>query len=70
MIILLDIQGYQTTASVTPLKIELGGVFLGTLIGLGFVLLAPKVSELFNHGHHQSAGQYSPHGSWSRSKYP
>ncbi|BES90208.1 Hypothetical protein NTJ_03016 [Nesidiocoris tenuis] len=63
-----DTSGYQTTASVTPLKIELGGVFLGTLIGLGFVLLAPKVSELFNHGHHQSAGQYSPHGSWSRSE--
>ncbi|KAF6217341.1 hypothetical protein GE061_001695 [Apolygus lucorum] len=51
-----------SSTSVTPLKIELGGVFLGTLIGLGFVLLAPKVSELFNH----PSSQY--HGAYSRSE--
>ncbi|XP_024083335.1 uncharacterized protein LOC106664075 [Cimex lectularius] len=49
-----DLQGFNSGMTQTPVKIELGGIFLGTLIGLGAVLIVPKLAHLFsshNSGH-------------------
>lgn len=35
----------------TPMKIDLGGVALGALIGLGAILIAPKLASLLGGAH-------------------
>lgn len=35
----------------TPMKIDLGGVALGALIGLGAILIAPKLAHILSSGH-------------------
>ncbi|KAK9501005.1 hypothetical protein O3M35_002143 [Rhynocoris fuscipes] len=53
-----DLNGYSG-GSYTPVKVELGGIFLGTLIGLGAVLLIPKLSQLFTpHPTHYTGAYY------------
>lgn len=50
--------GYPQTgtgiAGYAPLKIDLGGVVLGTLIGLGAILIIPKLGYLFSGGYRRS----------------
>lgn len=43
--------GGGTTYAIAPAKIELGGVVLGALIGLGAVLIIPKLAHLFGGGY-------------------
>lgn len=38
--------------SYAPTKIDIGGVALGALIGLGAILLVPKLTAIMNMGYH------------------
>lgn len=63
--------GYGGTAGGTPgvyapLKIDLGGVVLGALIGLGAVLVLPKLAYVFSHSYGGGHGSY---GGGYRSEY-
>lgn len=52
------ISGYPQSgtgvSSYSPLKIDLGGIVLGTLIGLGAILIIPKLGYLFSGGYRRS----------------
>uniref|UniRef100_A0A1B0D3X5 Uncharacterized protein n=1 Tax=Phlebotomus papatasi TaxID=29031 RepID=A0A1B0D3X5_PHLPP len=54
------LQGYPHSASgvgvYTPMKIDLGGVFLGALVGIGAILILPKLVNAFsgNYGNYRS----------------
>lgn len=37
-----------------PMKIDIGGVVLGTLIGLGAILILPKIAHIFSGGYRRS----------------
>lgn len=54
------IQGYPHSASgvggYAPMKIDLGGVVLGAIIGIGALLIVPKVVGAFNGGYGGSYG--------------
>lgn len=41
-------------SSYAPMKIDLGGVVLGTLIGLGAILIIPKFAHIFSGGYRRS----------------
>lgn len=56
--------GNGIVGTYTPLKIDLGGLVLGTIIGLGAIVLAPKLLHLFSAPQHH--GGVTPYG---RSKY-
>ncbi|XP_073974371.1 DM4/DM12 domain-containing protein Desiccate [Rhodnius prolixus] len=53
-----DPQGGYGGVNYTPVKIELGGLFLGTIIGLGAVLLIPKLSHLLSTPNHHGHGYF------------
>ncbi|XP_054259728.1 uncharacterized protein LOC128984431 [Macrosteles quadrilineatus] len=46
--------GYGGTSPgvVSPVKLDLGGLLLGTVVGLGAVLLIPKLVSIFSYNHH------------------
>uniref|UniRef100_A0A1B0CDQ5 Uncharacterized protein n=2 Tax=Lutzomyia longipalpis TaxID=7200 RepID=A0A1B0CDQ5_LUTLO len=54
------VQGYPHSANgvgiYTPMKIDLGGVFLGALVGIGAILILPKLVNAFsgNYGNYRS----------------
>ncbi|XP_059610942.1 uncharacterized protein LOC132257903 [Phlebotomus argentipes] len=54
------LQGYPHSANgigvYTPMKIDLGGVFLGALVGIGAILILPKLVNAFsgNYGNYRS----------------
>lgn len=54
-------QGYPYSGSgvgvYSPLKIDLGGVVIGALIGIGAILIVPKFLSAFNGGY-GGAGNY------------
>ncbi|XP_046662141.1 uncharacterized protein LOC124355180 [Homalodisca vitripennis] len=52
--------GYSTTSPgvYSPIKLDLGGVLLGTVLGLGVVLLVPKLLHIFSY----SGSPYSHYG--------
>lgn len=58
--------GYASTGSGTgvysPVKLDLGGLLLGTVVGLGAVLLIPKLLHIFSYGN-------NGYSSYGRSKY-
>lgn len=35
----------------TPIKIDIAGIALGALIGLGAILIVPKIAHVFSAGH-------------------
>lgn len=55
-------QGYPHSASgiggYSPMKIDLGGVVLGAIIGIGALLIVPKVVSAFNGGYGGYGGNY------------
>lgn len=63
-------QGYPQSSSISPygpMKIDLGGVLLGAIIGIGALLIVPKfVSALHGGGYGGSTG-YGGYGSNYRS---
>lgn len=53
--------GYGGTSSLSGYgkpSIDLGGVVLGTLIGIGALLILPKIVNVFSGGHGGGAGGY------------
>ncbi|GAB0097693.1 uncharacterized protein DMENIID0001_133590 [Sergentomyia squamirostris] len=60
------LQGYPHSASgvglYSPMKIDLGGVFLGALVGIGAILILPKLVNAFsgNYGNYRSVDGGDP----------
>lgn len=53
---------YNTGGNVgytNPIKIDIGGVALGALLGLGIILVIPKLSNVFSSGHGYRSSYYS-----------
>ncbi|XP_063231272.1 uncharacterized protein LOC134535862 isoform X2 [Bacillus rossius redtenbacheri] len=61
-------QGYGTGVQTGGLKIDLGGVVLGALIGLGAVLIIPKLLTVVEKPVHEGYHTYGGYGGYGRSE--